>query len=504
MIPSLKNNQEFPLSYDTQDFNEAVSRIIRHKQSVIKFDSILSSADGAVFPGDYTLGRISHNCFKNCTFDSACLHDVAGLGVTFDHTVFKNAKITYALFQNCVITDCLFENCDMEDTHLGFGYISDSVWTGCNINGLGFSGSYMKNCRFVDNKGRFGNMGNACFDNVYFKEHRLTNMNLEYSEFKDVTMEQVTLPFSQMPYIFGGLDYLLNTNDSVTISSRINDDGCISPKEYRDVLKDMIVFFSYKQEYFPLANILLAFHHDKEAWIAVLSGIVAACKQKDFRMCKYYCKLITMRNIATQDQLNMLYQTLIDNSQVNQMTDAQYHEYNLYMPEIRDMLCYNPHKYPTAELRLQTNITDIESEKMMLLQRGLDNIIHLDDYPLEHPSIEISHNSPFDIIIHLCGTPATILIVAALILNIISKVCDTYNNLAQAISNTQEIRLNQDTIELNKLEKAKLSSEIENLELQNEKLRLELDKEQKTITESGIIIVKADMTCNDFNPYKWL
>ncbi|MCD7885899.1 MAG: pentapeptide repeat-containing protein [Lachnospiraceae bacterium] len=504
MLPSLNNNQDFSLSYETQDFDEAVSRILKHKQSVIKFNSVLSGADSAVFSGNYTLARISHNCFRNCTFDGASLHNVAGLGVTFDHTIFKNTKISHALFQNCVITDCLFENCDMEGTNLGLGYISDTVWTGCNINGLGFSGSYMKNCRFNENGGRFGNMGNCCFDNVYFKGHRLTNMNLEYSEFKNVTMDQVTLPFSQMPYIFGGVDYLLNTNDSVTISSHINDADCISPKEYRDVLKDMIVFFSYKQEYFPLANILLALHHDKEAWIAVLSGIVAACRQKDFRMCKYYCKLMTMRNIATQEQLNTLYQTLIDNSPVNQMTDAQYHEYSLYMPEIRELLCYNPHKYPTAVLRLRTNITDIKSEKMLELQHCMDSMLHLDEYPLEHPSMEISHNSPFDITIHFCSNPITILVVAALILRIISNICDSYNNLAQAISNTQEIKLNQDTIELNKLEKAKLSTEIENLELQNEKLRLELDKKQKTITESGIVIVKADMTCNDFNPYKWL
>lgn len=503
MLPISKNLHALS-EYTEKDFQTATERILRHRQSVIKFSSSLSGANGAIFNGKYTLGRVSHSYFSNCFFRGAFLDRVAGPGSIFSHVNFDNTDLNSSGFQNSTITFCKYENCNLTSCNMSNCYISDTDWIDCNLQGFNLSGSYLKNCAVLHNKSNPGNLGDCYFDKVHFEGHRLTNMNLEFSHFKEVTMEDVVLPFSQMPYIFGGLTYLLNTGDNISISSHINANDKISVEEYIEVLYDMIVFYSYKKEYFPLANILLALQYEKEAWQTVFAGIVMASNQRDFRMCKYFCELITSKGNITTRQMQSLYQALLKNTPIQTLSEAQYYEYNKYIPEIRTMLLDNPNKQPHGTLMLTTNITVSESENISTLLSCLDSFIHLDCCPLEKPSLEITHNSPLAIIIHLCGTPITILSVMFFILTVTSKVCKTYNDIAQAIIATQDIIENNNKIERNELENIKLYAEIEHLKLENEQLKNTISQHNQRITQSGIIIPRADVFDCDFNPYKWL
>lgn len=492
------------LEYTEKDFQLATERILRHQQSVIKFSSALSGVNGAILNGKYTLARVSHSYFSNCSFQDAFLDRVAGPGSIFSHVDFENTDLSSSGFQNSTITFCKFKNSNLKGCNMSNCYVSDTEWINCNLQGYNLSGSYLKNCAILHNISNPGNLGDCYFDEVYFEGHRLTNMNLEFSHFKAVKMDRVILPFSQMPYIFGGLTYLLNTDDSISISSHINTEDSISVEEYVEVLHDMIIFYSYKKEYFPLANILLALQYEKEAWQTVLEGIVMASNQRDFRMCKYFCELITSEGNITNRQTESLYQALIKNSPIQTLSEAQYYEYNQYIPEIRTMLLDNPNKQPHGTLMLTTNLTVSESEKISTLLFCLDTFIHLKCCPLERPSIEITHNSPLAIIIHLCGNPIEILAVIFLILSITTAVCKTYNEVAQAIIATQNIIENHSKRTKNDLENIKLYAEIEHLKLENEQLKNTISQHQERITQSGIVISRADVFNCDFNPYKWL
>lgn len=69
---SLYNKGLTPYQLYTEDeFNKAKERILLHKQSTIKFNSVLEGANGVTLDGDYNLARVSHNYFNNCIFDSA-------------------------------------------------------------------------------------------------------------------------------------------------------------------------------------------------------------------------------------------------------------------------------------------------------------------------------------------------------------------------------------------------------------------------------------------------
>lgn len=503
MVPNSKDLHPL-LEHTKKDFQAATERILRHQQSVIKFSSTLSGANGAIFNGKYTLGRVSHSYFSNSLFQNAYLDRVAGSGSIFSHVNFENTNLNSSGFQNSTIAFCKFENCNLKSCNMNNCYISDTDWIDCNLQDFNLSNSYLKNCAVLHNKTNPGNLGDCYFDKVHFEGHRLTNMNLEFSHFKAVTMEDVVLPFSQMPYIFGGLTYLLNTEDNVRISSHINAYDEISVEEYVEVLYDMIVFYSHKQEYFPLANILLALQYKKEAWQAVFAGIVMASNQRDFRMCKYFCELITSTGNITASQMQTLYHALIKNTPIQTLSEAQYYEYNKYIPEIRTMLLDNPNNQPHGTLMLTTNIKISDSKNISKLLSCLDTFIHLECCPLEKPSIEITHNSPLAIIIHLCGNPLIILSAMFFILTITSKVCKTYNDIAQAIIATQNVIENNNKNTRNDLENMKLYAEIEHLKLENKQLKNTISQHNAEITQSGIIITRSDVFDCDFNPYKWL
>lgn len=503
MLPIAKDYHPL-LECTEKDFQAATERLLRHQQSVIKFSSSLSGANGAIFNGKYTLARVSHSYFSNCTFQDALLNRIAGSGSIFTHINFENTDLSSSDFQNCTITFSEFGNCNLKSCNMSNCYISDTKWIDCELQGFNLSGSYLKNCSVLYNHSNPGNLCDCYFENVVFEGHRLTNMNLEFSRFKAVKMKDVVLPFSQMPYIFGGLTYLLNTSDNIRISSHINEKNSISVEEYIEVLHDMIIFYSYKKEYFPLANILLALQYEREAWQTVFEGIVSASNQRDFRMCKYFCELITSEGDITSKQMQSLYQALIKNAPIQTLSNAQYYEYSKYIPEIRALLLDNPNNQPHGTLMLTTNLAISESQKISTLLSGLDTLIHLECCPLERPSIEITHSSPLAFIVHLCGNATIILVVLYFILKIISGVCKAYNDIAQAVISTQTVIENHAKRTKNELENIKLYQEIEHLKLENEQLKNTLFHHRERITQSGIVIANADIFDCDFNPYNFL
>lgn len=59
MLPSIMKNLQAYHLYTKEEYEQALNRILQHRQSVIKFQSELESADGLTLNGDYTLARIT-------------------------------------------------------------------------------------------------------------------------------------------------------------------------------------------------------------------------------------------------------------------------------------------------------------------------------------------------------------------------------------------------------------------------------------------------------------
>lgn len=488
--------------YNEEQFSAARDRILQHRQSTLKFQSELTSASGVTLSGDYTLGRISHNYFSNCSFEHASLKKAVGSGSIFRKVQFCETDLTYSTFQNSSFEQCTFDQCAFQGCNMSECYFQESIWQDCSSGAVNMTAALLDMCQFLRTKP--GNLSEAVLKDSYFEDIRLTNIQLEYSSFQRLKTKNVILPFSQLPYIFGGIQYLLETSDNVRVSSHINDSDSISVDEYSSVLKDMEIFYSYKQEYFPLANILLAFQRYDEALAAILYGIKDAARQRDFRMCKYYCKLITSNGRFPDETLRGLYQAICQAAPVQSMSQAQYYQYLRHIPEIRSMLIENPNHFPHASLKLETDIKVTDITRIGILISTLDHFLHLNGSSLALPNITISHNSPVIIAISLCGTPSTILAIGALILSVIVGICKAYNHIADAILKTQEIVKNQHDLKQKDLETRKLSAELARLEHENPGLRDDVKTSKMEITKSGIAIVHASMEGQDFDPMKWL
>lgn len=488
--------------YDSAAFDAAVERILQHKQSTVKFNSVLSGGNGAYFNGNYTLGRISHNFFSNCTFDNASLKGVAGAGTTFVDVTFQSTDLSHASFQSSILDRCKFENCNVENSNFSQCYISETIWKNCSLDSTNMAFSHISNSEICASKP--SNLAECCLDDVILEEIRLTNLNLEFAHFKKITMKNVTLPFSQMPYIFGGLNYIFETNDSINISSHINDSHVISIEDYKNALYDMEIFYNYRQEFFPLANIFLAFHRYEEALIAILNGITISATQRDFRMCKYYCTLITEYGQFSSEKLNLLYQAIDNLAPQSSLSKSQYYQYMQHMPRIRAMLLDNPNNYPSAILKFETNISNTDTKKITLLYECIDEYLHLNGVELIQPKISISHNSPTLFEMFLCGNPQTILAITQVILSTIGIICVGYNSIAKAIVNTQQINKNKGEKRSVELQNQKLEAEIERIKLENAQLKESMEQRKVKLTNSGIIISTASFSGENFNPYHLL
>lgn len=495
--------------YTKEDYKKAKERILLHKQSTIKFDSVLESANGVTLDGDYTLARVSHNYFNNCFFDSASLDSVAGTGSIFNSVKFLNTNINNAGFSNGSIDNCYFENCTLNNSNFSNSYISNTIWKNCDLKGLNLSSSYLKCCKLVGESAKPGNLNEAYLESVEINDVRFTNLNLEYAFFNNIKTKNVILPFSQIPYIFGGIDYLLKTKDNVRISSHINETDSISVVEYIDILNDMEIFYSYKNELFPLSNILLSFNRKEEALYATLCGMVLAIKEHDYRMCKNYAKLITYKNTFTSTQLNSLYKELESHISLKELSEPEFFQYNKNIFEIKSILTDNPNN-KTITLSLKTNIENTNSYESGLLIDMIDQFTHLDGVNLSLPQIAISHNSPLLLSVTICGISlAKIIAVSGIILTTVAGVCKSMNEIADFIIKIQTIEKNRREKKNEKIKKKKeieQTNQFENgmrqIEIVNPDIYNQINNYSQTIQSTNINIYEASVICKNFNIYQ--
>lgn len=511
MLPSIMKDIKPYSLYTEEQYNYALSKILEHQQSIIKFKSVLESANGVTLDGDYTLARISHNYFNNCIFDSASLQGVSGTGSIFNKVKFFNTNIVHAGFSNSTLDNCYFKNCLLNNSNFSNCYISNTAWEDCDLSGLNLSSSHLKKCKFSGEFSKPGNMNETYFESVEIENVRFTNLNLEYSFFNNMKMNNVILPFSQIPYIFGAIDYLLHTTDLVRISSHINKTNSITIDEYIDVLKDMEVFYSYKCEFFPLSNILLSFGKKDESLYAALQGMVFAARENDYRMCKNYAKLIAHDKRFPQVQLDSLYNEFIKRISIQELSESEFFQYNKNIFEIKSILTDTSNS-KEINIYLKTNIDDSNSKEIGLLIEMLDKFTHLNGVNLTNPQISISHNSPILLCITISALSVTkIVAIAGIILGTVAGICKSLNEIADFIIKIQTIRKNKkendnyknsNKVNNNKIINANsMCNEMKYIELENPEINTQVENYAKTIESNKITILNAEVVCKNFNIY---
>lgn len=423
--------------------------------------------------------RIQNSDFKDCIFDADLIRTNAS-GSKFENCTFSTNNFENSNIQFSNLYECEFRSCKINGSNFSNCFMDQVSFNENNFIGANFLRTQFKNCKIKGGEILSSSLEFAEFQNTYFENLRLANLSLEYSEFSNVKMEKVILPFAQLPFIFGGLDYILSTNDNITISANMKNITSISVDEYIQTFEDWKVFFYNRELYFPLANILLAQGKKEEALEAILSGILMMINHSDYRMLKYLCKLAASHESVSISECRMLYsriQELISHMPHN---PAQQYSYEIHINDIKNILVENPKAESRLYLSVQTNILMDNQNVLYRLVGFLEILFDCTFFRITTKTISIRHESPYEIIVTAIG--------AVYLLN---KILEVISNTFKNIHITADDIIATRNITKNGIKNDDLDNQLKAVALQKEKmeiqkLQLEIEQIQAEIRKNNI------------------
>lgn len=340
---------------------------------------------------------MEHVILDNCDFEETC-----ATGSIFRHCKFINCNINQADFEFCEFYDCEFDGRNPVNCSFNNSSFFNTVFRNVMFRGCTFTGGLFHECYW--NKGNIINstLEGANFRKCTFQEMDLRYLNMDYIELEDPKMQDVILPLDQVPFIFGALQYLIHTNDSVKISK--NENGSITMSRYfNEIIPLLCEHFSNTEQYFPLANIYLALGNKDEGFEATKKGLISAMAIRDFRMIKYFCKLIAYSKIFKPGALHNLYNNYICRLFPDNEAGLAMPNYSRQLLEIKELLFSSPNK-SSFHIALKTDIRLSDNHKLGKLFESIFSI------GKQHGTFQgndikavLQQNSPLIITIYVTG-----------------------------------------------------------------------------------------------------
>ncbi|OON96038.1 MAG: hypothetical protein ATN36_06750 [Epulopiscium sp. Nele67-Bin005] len=337
--------------------------------------------------------------FKNCTFENISCTKTGFSGSIF----YKcNFYITLPMTKEMMYNDTNFSSCyfiegNFKDLCLNNTRFNESIFTDTNFKNCTFDSVSMTGCKFINCS--FENciwdslyLENAIFKNCHINSTKFKKMNFEFVTFDNIELENVILPFPTIPFIFGGLQYLIsnkdNTDKKISISSATTKKG-ISIEEYLLNIPDLIAYYTEKKSFFPLIILKLATQASNDAneiQNLLEEGLLATIKNSQFRMIKNYCKLINFIPIEKPSFKQELYFKVI-----KEIQSFNHIQKEIFSPEIsalQNSLLGSTNLSTT--IYFETDIEHTQIEKIATLYQAIDNALDKKCYY----KIQLMHNSP--------------------------------------------------------------------------------------------------------------
>ena len=405
--------------------------------------------------------------FLNCVFDDASFINSGFTGSYFVNCVFKNCSLDFAIFDNCY-----FNNCKIYSDEIA---ILKAV-SFCNTI---FDNSEFRNCYFLSSSLTNINCKNVDFlnctlDNIIWEGAKLINVglenvqltgtNLEFVFFENVRFINTNLPFASIPFAFKCLEHLMHSEYNVRVRSITNEDG-INKKAYLDLIPQLIIFYRHTNNYFPLANLLIAIGKTDEAFEEIKKGISFLVKIHEYRTLKYFSILMRINNFSSNQKAEAF--ELI-NSELNKqfMSSTNIYNANIYLYEIRDNLL-NDREQPYVTFEIYSNIQDNSENKLNLFLNSIETLISFLS-PEEKYYIEFRHNSPYQFLITFFSSTQNIV----QLISIIYLTYKGYSKFHDDILERQQKRLN--------IEKTRI-------EIENKKAKIEIEINDEMLATSDNI-----------------
>lgn len=492
-----------PVSDD--DFHKAQEKLLVNmkQKSFYREQQFLVFENGTV-SSSFANENLRRSYYKNAKFEGADLTNVGFSGSVFAHTGFFDCTISNTKLDFCEFDDCVFQSSsetELNHLNLNESTVCNGKFINLNLHGANFTNTIFENVEFEDCTWKSPCLEGAVFRNTTLNNVTLKKLNFEFSFFDNIKLNNVRLPFPTIPYIFNGLSYLMHTSDSVKISSAASESGSISIDEYLNYIDDLIAFYTKTQNYFPLANILIAKEEYEQAYAAILAGIkFSMMKIRNFRLVYYYSKLLQITPVFSAEQRAIAYHKIIDFSGSIDWRPIDYYNFSHYIDKIRNTLL-NEKNGDFLTVNLSTNILCTEYDKLLCLYETIDDITRLIEKEKGTKITyytEIRHNSPYDFFIKVFSEPD----VLSLLLDIITIVCSGIGailfgrkekkKLEERESKKVSILQNIDE----KLEIGQLNSQIQQQQQMLQQYGNIIQQYEKILMQNEMLCQKIDNLCS--------
>lgn len=444
--------------YSIEEINSALKIL---EENLSDFDvqngSLFQIVNGANICKDYSRKSLKRINADNCRFINSIFRAAAAVGAKFSNVQFSQCDFSGSNFQYCY-----FDNVHFNDGSVAVGAnFSHSIFIECyfdlvNIRECTFFDCQFQNCTFLNSSIISITLENSTFYYCTIDNIDLSHLNLEFTQIIGLVMDQVTLPPYQLPYVIGAPTYLLSTNDNIFIYT---DKGNLTVKEYNNLLENLIRYYYSQNEFFPLANIMIGLSRFNEALEFIQRGIRESFDYFDFRMVKHYCKLAISCNAFSHNRLKFLYDLITNLSFKKEMGTKELHSYLINIGEIRELLLNSSKENQRVEFIIKTDIDKDDILGINELYNRINCMIN-DCCSKEHiDSIELRHNSPYELLITCIDTLPSILTLIPTIYGLLmigGKALDVYQKFAEAQKIYQEnvlLKCDQKLKELEIIEK---------------------------------------------------
>ncbi len=385
----LYNNEGF----SQNDYNKA-ENIMRSLDSIDSLDNDYVSAFiiDSVVNSDYQGQCVKQPRFYNSTFNGVNFDGINGISskiinCTFNKVRFKDAGMTNSDFSNSKFSNlCVFDNCGCTKSNF-----SSVEFNRVIANASVFDEGHFIDSNFIRTDFTHCSFENALFKNCFFTQCNLIQGNLEYSTFINPMFNDVVLPFWGVLKSFGLLFELEKNSNIIIKYSKTGQE--LSVKEFLELLIPIQPYLYKKEEFFALANINIYIGCQEKALFYILTGLDKSLKERDFRMVRYLCKLSSINNFFTKEDLKKLYNAIIFNSHIAEMNN---HEYQIYLHEaleIKRLLIDNPFSMPQMTITCRTNFESDDYSNWMRFIELFENTVK-QSLPQSNYHFSVRHNSP--------------------------------------------------------------------------------------------------------------
>lgn len=381
-------------------------------------NNLLFSSGTQSYSGNYYGHSLKRSNLRNCTFDNANFDHTSFCGSILSNILFKaNCKFESVYMEQSTLVDTIFEKgIHMENCNFSNSYIKNMSLDSSEIRGVYFDNCLLKECSFVDCKIRASMFDGAFLANCSIINCNMRNLNIEFATIQNCDLSGTTISYYQLPYIIG---IFSNSNIKDTLCVGIHNTETIPMDQYLKNINDSIVYFTSLEEYFPLANLYYAKKENEIAYNCIFNGIDKALLNNDIRMVENFCVLgQTYELLSIKDIQKIL-------KEVDMKIEKERYSsiYNLLLSKsykLKGIVNLNQSK-SKLEIVINTNIEAEQFDLVSMFCNDIDKIISKFLPDKVTTTYQLSHNSPFEIVLTCIGVTADLITIASPLYHYISK-----------------------------------------------------------------------------------